>query len=57
MSDLDTALKLVKDIDAKKLAGKLLKDAIIQKFENEKRVKPLTDKQRIDRIEEILGVK
>lgn len=56
MSDLDTALKIINEIRAKKLVNKISKDAIKSEYADKGKRKELTDKERIDRIERLLGI-
>lgn len=53
----DKLLKLVEGIAKKKKADTDKETVIKSKYEAKKKVKALTDKERIDRIEELLGLK
>ena len=56
MEDRERLAKVLKDGADKKVADKVMKEAIVKKYGDKKKVKPLTDKERLDRIEEILGI-
>lgn len=49
--------ELVKQITDKKNAEKLVKETITEKYNEKIKIKPLTDKERLDRIEKLLGIK
>lgn len=56
MTPLETNA-LLKAARAKKLEEKAAQEAVKAKYKDKKKIKELTDKERLDRIEELLGLK
>ena len=53
----DKMMKVVEAIKAKKQAEQAKKAEIVERYKGKAKVKALTDKERLDRIEELLGLK
>ena len=56
MTENERLAKVLKDGADKKVADKVSKDAIVKKYADKKKVKPLTIEERIARMEELLGI-
>jgi len=56
MTENERLARVIKDGADKKVADKSKKDAIVKKYSDKKKVKALTNDERLARIEEYLGI-
>lgn len=57
MSEIIPTYEALKTVATKLTENKIKQDKVKQKYRDKEKVKALTDKERLDRIEEMLGLK